>query len=390
MRERVRVWTEGVETFVLQVISDQRRGKRAVVVRAVLFLFSRLFGLAVKTRRFLYNMRILRDSTLGVQVIAIGNLTVGGTGKTPVVEKFARELQDQGRTVAILSRGYRSKPPPLHKRMMNKLLFREDSTPPRVVSDGKSLLLDSETAGDEPYMLASNLKDVVVLVDKDRVKSGRYAIEKFGCDTLLLDDGFQYWKLRGRRRDIVLIDCQQPFGNQRLLPRGTLREPPSHLARANTIFITKCNGNAATLHSQLAQYNPSASIIECIHHPLYFEDIFTGKRLGLDYVKNHKVAALSGIAQPESFEESLGKLGADLVYSKRFADHHRFTQQEVLNVINRSKKRQATAIITTQKDAVRFPKIDRRDLPIYFMRVEIKIISGASDFHDCVRQICFR
>jgi len=94
---------------------------------------------------------------------------------------------------------------------------------PRVVSDGKSLLLDSETAGDEPYMLASNLKDVVVLVDKDRVKSGRYAIEKFGCDTLLLDDGFQYWKLRGRRQDIVLIDRQQPFGNERLLPRGTLR-----------------------------------------------------------------------------------------------------------------------------------------------------------------------
>ena len=114
-----------------------------------------------------------------------------------------------------------------------------------MVSDGKSLLLDSETAGDEPYMLASNLKDVVVLVDKDRVKSGRYAIEKFGCDTLLLDDGFQYWKLRGRRQDIVLIDCQQPFGNKHLLPRGTLREPPSHLARATTIFITKSDGDTA-------------------------------------------------------------------------------------------------------------------------------------------------
>ena len=120
------------------------------------------------------------------------------------------------------------------------------------MSDGKSLLLDSETAGDEPYMLASNLKDVVVLVDKDRVKSGRYAIEKFGCDTLLLDDGFQYWKLRGRRQDIVLIDCQQPFGNEHLLPRGTLREPPSHLARASTIFITKSDGNTAELRKRIA------------------------------------------------------------------------------------------------------------------------------------------
>ena len=251
-------------------------------------------------------------------------------------------------------------------------------------------LLDSETAGDEPYMLASNLKDVIVLVDKDRVKSGRYAIEKFGCDTLLLDDGFQYWRLRGRRMDVVLIDCQQPFGNQHLLPRGTLREPPSHLARANTVFITKSEGDLSELRRRIAVFNPAARIVECVHHPLYFEDVFTGDRFGLEALQGRKIATLSGIAQPESFERSLTNLGAEMVYSRRFADHHRFSQQEILNVINRSKKKQAEVIITTQKDAVRFPKIDRRDLPIYFMRVEIKIISGAKDFQDCVRQICFR
>jgi len=239
-------------------------------------------------------------------------------------------------------------------------------------------------------MLASNLKDVVVLVDKDRVKSGRYAIEKFGCDTLLLDDGFQYWKLRGRRLDIVLIDRQQPFGNERLLPRGTLREPPSHLARASTIFITKSDGDTEELRRRIAQFNPTAGIIECIHHPLYLEDVFTGQRLELDFLKARRVASLSGIAQPESFEQSLVTLGAELVYARKFADHHRFTQLEVIKVINRSKKKLAEAIITTQKDAVRFPKIDRRDLPIYFMRVEIKILSGANDFQDCVRKICFR
>ena len=390
MREQLRIWTETVETFVLEVITGQRRDKKAAVMRLGLFTLSKVFYVAVKVRRFLYDVRLLRDYTIGIQVIAIGNLTVGGTGKTPVVEKFARELQEQGRTVAILSRGYRSKPPPLLKRLTDKLLLREDRTPPRVVSDGKSLLLDSETAGDEPYMLASNLKDVVVLVDKDRVKAGRYAIEKYGCDTLLLDDGFQYWKLAGRRRDIVLVDCQQPFGNEHLLPRGTLREPPSHLARANTIFITKCNGNVSRLRSRITQLNPAAGIIECVHYPLYFEDVFTGERKGLDLIKGKKVAAFSGIAQPESFEQNLIEQGAELVYSKRFADHHRFTQQEVLNAVNRSKKRQAEVIITTQKDAVRFPKIDRRDLPIYFMRVEIKILSGAKDFQDCVRQICFR
>jgi tetraacyldisaccharide 4'-kinase len=390
MRETIRAWTEVVETFVLAVIFDERRGKREAILRSVLLVLSKVFGLAVKVRQFLYSVRILRDTTLGVQVIAIGNITAGGTGKTPVVEKFARELQDQGRHVAILSRGYRSKPPPLGQRMINKLLLREDHTPPRVVSDGKSLLLDSETAGDEPHMLASNLQDVVVLVDKDRVKAGRYATEVLGCDTLLLDDGFQYWKLRGRRLDVVLIDCQQPFGNEHMLPRGTLREPPSHLARASTIFITKSAGDTSALRARIARYNPTAPIIECVHHPLYFEDVFTGERHDLSLVRDKKVATLSGIAQPESFEGSLGKLGAELVYSKRFADHHRFTQQEILNAINRGKKRQASLIITTQKDAVRMPKLNRRDLPIYFIRVEIKILSGANDFQDVVRRICFR
>jgi tetraacyldisaccharide 4'-kinase len=390
MPETLRNWIEDAETFVLEVIFEQRKGKRAALLCTTLLGLSKVFTLLVKLRLFLYNVRIFRDATLGVQVIAVGNLTVGGTGKTPVVEKFARELQDAGRKVAILSRGYRSNPGPLAPRLLNKLLLREDTTPPRVVSDGHSLLLDSETAGDEPFMLASNLKDVVVLVDKDRVKAGRYAIEKFGCDTLLLDDGFQYWKLRGRRRDIVLVDCQQPFGNEFLLPRGTLREPHGHLARANTIFLTKSDGNTASLRARIAKHNPAAGIIECVHHPLYIEDVFTGDREGLEFVRGKKVAALSGIAQPESFERSLQALGAELVYQKRFADHHRFTQQELLNVINRAKKRQAEIIVTTQKDAVRFPKLDRRDLPICFMRVEIKILAGAKDFQDCVRQICFK
>ena len=294
MRENLRAWAETIETFVLEVIFEERHDFKARLMRGFLFGGSKLFQGAVKVRRWLYNVRILRDKTLGVQVIAIGNLTVGGTGKTPVVEKFARELQSAGRKVAILSRGYRSKPAPIHTRFLNKILLREDHTPPRIVSDGKSLLLDSELAGDEPYMLASNLKDVVVLVDKDRVKSGRYAIEKYGCDTLLLDDGFQYWDLRGRRHDVVLIDRQQPFGNEHLLPRGTLREPPSHLARAHTIFITKSDGKTAELRERIAKLNATAAVIECVHQPLYFEDVFTGERKGLELLAGIRAVAAGG------------------------------------------------------------------------------------------------
>src|SRR5262245_40941723 len=130
MREKFRVWFENFVTFGLEVILEERPGTRATLLRTVLLGCSKVFAVAIKFRRFLYNVRILRDATLGVQVIAIGNLTAGGTGKTPVVEKFARELRDEGRNVAILSRGYRSKPSPLHERLMNKLLLREDTTPP--------------------------------------------------------------------------------------------------------------------------------------------------------------------------------------------------------------------------------------------------------------------
>ena len=391
MRESIRAWQEQFETFALEVIFGERHGKKAAILRLFLYGLSKVFLTIVKGRRWLYEARIIRDHPLGVQIITVGNLTVGGTGKTPVVEKFARVLTDQGRKVAVLSRGYRSKPPPMTQRLRNIFLFNEEITPPRVVSDGKNLLLNSDDAGDEPFMLASNLKDVVILTEKDRVKSGRYAIEQFGCDTLLLDDGFQYWKLSGRRHDIVLVDAQQPFGNEQLLPRGTLREPPEHIQRANTIFITKSDGNSNSLRARIRKHNPNAGIIECVHWPLFFEDVFNPEqREDIGWLKGKKVATLSGIAQPESFEQSLVQQGAELVYAKRFADHHRFNQQEVLNTINRAKKRRAEVIITTQKDAVRFPKIDRRDLPIYFMRVEIKILNGAKDFSECVRKICFR
>ena len=397
MRERWRQFTEQAEQWLLGVIFQEKPGRGAALVRFLLLALSQLFALAVKLRRVLYNTRILRDATLGIQVIAVGNLTVGGTGKTPVVEKFARALQDQGRRVAILSRGYRSRPKPLAERLVDKLFLREDTTPPRIVSDGQSLLLDSETSGDEPYMLAANLKDVVVLVDKDRVKAGRFAIEKLGCDTLLLDDGFQYWKLRGRRTDVVLVDSQQPWGNGFLLPRGTLREPPSHLQRADVVFLTKVSRGTPErdqrineLRARIAQLNSKADIIECEHHPLYFEDVFSGDRYGLSDLRGRKVASLTGIAQPESFEQKLEEIGAEVVLTRRFADHHRFSQQEVLNAINRGKKRRAELLVTTQKDAVRFPKLDRRDLPVWFMRVEINITAGASNFDDCVRRICFK
>jgi tetraacyldisaccharide 4'-kinase len=380
--------SERLEQFAIDVILERRHGVRASMLRWVLRALSHVYERLVQLRLFLYRKRILRERTLGCLVISIGNLTVGGTGKTPIVEKFARALQDGGRRVAILSRGYKSVPQPAPTMKRFGIFKQKIGGPPRIVSDGKSLLLDSLTAGDEPYMLANNLKDVIVLVDKDRVKAGLYAIKELGADTLLLDDGLQYLHLK-HRLDIVLIDRQAPFGNEYLLPRGTLREPPRNLRRASYIFITKSTGEPNDeLIERIRRYNRTAEIIECAHKPLHLQNVFTGERLPLERLRDTYIGAISGIAAPESFEDGLTKLGARIELSKRYTDHHRYTEAELQNFVNRCIRRDLAMIVTTEKDAVRFPRLPKPEVPIYFLRVEIEILSGHETWEHCVARIC--
>jgi tetraacyldisaccharide 4'-kinase len=377
-----------VERFAVDVILERRWGFRAGAFRFFLFLLSGLYRLGVRFRLWWYDTRLGSVHALGCLVISVGNLTVGGTGKTPVVELFARELTKRGRKVAILSRGYKSQPAPFPQQLLDKFRSIEHRHPPRVVSDGRSLLLDSDMAGDEPFMLASNLKDVLVLVDKDRVKSGLHAIRKYGADTLLLDDGLQFLRLK-ERIDIVLVDCEAPFANRHLLPRGLLREPPEQLCRAHIIFITKCDGrDLSELKAELRRYNGHAEFVECAHKPIHLEEISTHEIKPLEFLQELRVGAISGIARPESFETALRKLGADIIFTRRFADHHRFSEGEIGRMFDRSKTRGARAIITTEKDIVRFPRLTKRPLPVYFLRVEIEIIRGHDAFARCADRLC--
>ena len=378
---------ENLEQFGIDVVLERRHGFRAGILRGILYALSFIYERLVQLRLYLYRKRVFRERALGCLVISIGNLTVGGTGKTPIVEKFARALQSGGRRVAILSRGYKSVP---RKRSWLDRIKKKDVDPPRVVSDGKSLLLDSLTAGDEPYMLAHNLRDVIVLVDKDRVKSGRFAIDKWNIDTLLLDDGLQYLHLK-HRLDMVLVDRQAPFGNEFLLPRGTLRESPRNLRRASYIFITKNTGEPNNaLIQRIRHFNRTAEIIECAHKPLYLQNVYTGERLPLERMRDAFIGSLCGIAVPESFEGGLKALGAHVDLAKQYIDHHYYTEAELRSFIGRCIRRDLAMIVTTEKDAVRMPRLPEADVkvPIYFLRVEIEILSGHESWEHCVGRIC--
>ena len=383
----MRVILERFERYAVDVILERREGGRANALKFVLGGFSRLYQRVVQIRLGLYRRRILRPQELGCPVVSVGNLTVGGTGKTPVAEMLARELQRRGRRVAILSRGYKSVPRPFMQRLRNKLFRHLDLFPPRIVSDGKDVLLDSRRAGDEPHMLAKNLPGVCVLVDKDRVKSGLHALRHFESDILLLDDGLQYQRLR-HGIDVVLIDRQSPFGNERLLPRGTLREPPANLSRASYIIVTKSGPEPdEVLLARLRTLNRTAAIIECSHAPRHWEDLKTGVKFPLGHLRGRHVGALSGIARPESFEEGVRQLGAVVEVSKAFADHHRFTKKEILRFLEWCDRRSLDALVTTEKDAVRFPDIDQPQVPMLFLRVEIEILRGGSHWEELLARL---
>ncbi len=378
-----------LEQWGADVIFGRARGFRAAMMRFLMSWLSWIFRALVQCRIMLYRKGWKPQEYLGAQVVAIGNLTVGGTGKTPVVELLAKSLRDRGRKVVILSRGYKSK-----KLDRAQKWTGADGKPvpaermPRVVSTGTALLLDSKFAGDEPFMLARNLDGVAVIVDKDRVKGGRFAVGELKAETLLLDDGMQYLDL-AHSLDITLIDSRSPFGTGSLLPRGTLREPPRNLRRASYILITKCDGSPNTeLIARIRKYNAVAEIIECAHEPVHLENLYTREWEELPFLEGKWVGAISAIAVPESFERSLTALGAKVEIKRRFSDHHRFNRRDIDDFMQRCVERDMELIVTTEKDAVRFPRPTEINVPIYFLRIEVRILTGQEAWDGMVERLC--
>jgi len=352
-----------VKEYYLSILSGQQRGIIAAIVKSTLSAFTLPYLAVLNTRNTLYKKGIVRSSRLPVKVISIGNITTGGTGKTPLVEFSVKYLSGSGRKVAVLSRGYGG----------------DNSS-----QEGDGMV------NDECLTLIENLQDVPVLAGRDRVKSGEKAINDFGVDCVVLDDGFQHLRLK-RDLDVVVIDALNPFGGENLIPRGSLREPLQNLERADLFIISHCDqGNEQIIRSiykKLDQINHSASVCESIHRPVHFDTIADGSILELEWLKGKRVYALSAIGNPESFSNTLKGLGADLIKHRVFQDHHVYTEEEIEDVISAAQLLGADAIVVTQKDIVKIRKMNIKNANILSLRIEIEITRGVDLYKAAIDRV---
>lgn len=373
-RERIKATDklENLQTYFFRMIHDG--GPKGFGVKCFVMLlqvFAYIYGALLNLKLAGYEYGVFSRKRLDCYVISLGNITVGGTGKTPTAQRLARAIRDMGYKVVILNRGYRAK-------WQGEI---------GIVSDGVHLKMDAPAAGDEAFMLAKHLPKVPVLIGPERAKTGQYAVEHFGAQVVILDDGYQHWQLE-RDLDVVLIDAVNVFGNGHILPRGTLREPLSHLKRADVCLLTKVDqaerGSIAYIRQKIAEYGNNPIVMESIHQPQACVELsewvknIASEGMSVEVIRGRRVIALSAIGNPASFEQTLANAGADVIESFRFPDHHEYTPEEIEDAIEQAVRQGAEAIATTEKDAVKLPKLQEssKRLPVYVVTVEVVMQDG--------------
>ena len=371
------------QTYFIDLVHDKEvHGVARRLIMGVFYAFSLIYEQLVNLKLAMYRWGWFKKEQLPCFVISLGNVTVGGTGKTPTAQHLARAIHAMGYRAAILNRGYRAK-------------WRGAVG---IVSDGHALKMDAETAGDEAFMLAKHLPDVPVLIGPHRAVTGRYAIEHFGAQVAILDDGYQHWQLE-RDMDILLVDAVNVFGNGYLLPRGTLREPLSHINRADVCLMTKVDqaapGAIEYIWETFRSYNQDGLIMESIHQPRqfvrlsdWFEDIAAGG-VPVTEMEGRKVLAVSAIGNPASFEQTLADLGVEMVESMRYPDHHDYGERDMAEVLYRAETLGVEAIVITEKDAVKVPGDVVRAkwrIPMYVLSVEVTLQKGQEVFFETLKE----
>ena len=331
-----------------------------ILTRTAFSIPAKLYEFGVRTRIALYESGYLDGAVLSRPVISVGNLTVGGTGKTPLVAFLAGYLRDEGHEVAILSRGYRRK---------GKGLVE--------VSDGDTVLATPEDAGDEPFLLARSCDGVRVVVNDDRARAGRWVESERSATVFLLDDGYQHLRLR-RDLNLVLLDAGDIAGLGGMVPFGRLREPLTSLRRADAIIVTRADEpfDQGALHEVVSRYSRERTPVFYAYH-----DVTGFRRLDAEEemrsptgFARQSVGVLSGIGRPERFVADLEHLGMKVVFQHFFEDHHRYSESDVRTFIDRARDAGAEAVLMTEKDAVNSPSecIQRAGIPVYAAVIEFK------------------
>ncbi|RMG06054.1 MAG: tetraacyldisaccharide 4'-kinase [Acidobacteria bacterium] len=324
-------------------------------------IISYLYAFGVHLRLMLYGKNILRSHSLGKPTIAIGNLTAGGTGKTPLTIFIAKELAKRRLKICILTRGYGRKEP------QNMLL---------VSSEGKIMLYDVESSGDEPLEMAERLKgdsNVSIIADANRIRAARWAIEKLNPDVFILDDAFQHLQVK-RDVNLLLIDSTNPFGNMQLLPAGILREPLSSITRADAVLLTKENLSSQekldSLKNMIKDIHPTAKVFSAKIYPLDVVHL-NNKIEAIDEIKANKTLAFCAIANPDAFFQLLKAENFKICATKVFPDHYRYSQEDVSRIETLAMQKGANLLITTPKDAVKLRKLNF-SLPCTVLMTELK------------------
>jgi tetraacyldisaccharide 4'-kinase len=350
-----------LEAFVLHATQAASPSGTERIARGALAVVSLVFGAAVRLRNAGYDCGLLPVHRLPCRVVSVGNLTVGGTGKTPTVMTIAAALHTAGARVCIVLRGYRGA-----------------GTGARVVSDGRNVRLSWREAGDEAVLMARRLPGVPVVVGADRVAAGRLAIAEFHPEAILLDDGFQHRRIH-RDGNLVLVDATDPFGGEWLLPRGRLREPVRGLRRADAILVTRAD-QATDLEAvvrRLAVAAPGRPIARGTFQACRLYELGSGREHAVAAIRGKRVLAVSGIANPRGFHRTLERLGAVLVEHVAFRDHHPFESTDRRRIAGAAQASGAEWIVTTEKDAVRWAPGDPDGMPILVLGVALDVGEGA-------------
>jgi len=330
-----------------------------------LVLLSQIYLAVIRCRQMAYRLGLRPVAKLPCRVICVGNLTVGGTGKTPTVELVCRTLQHIGEQVGIISRGYGRHTFPASQKSSDVL----------VVSDGRRVCAPVQAAGDEPMMLARRLSGVPVVVGKSRLRAGQEALRRFSLKTLVLDDGFQHLHL-ARDVNILVLDGRKPFGNGHCLPAGSLREPPQALMRADLILVTRTSTqeDRQRVEREIRRYNSKAPVIFGNHKPRDLMSLQTDQTLPLSTLAGKSVVALCGIADPGAFLATLRSLSAEIAEAIAFADHHWYSAAELRQASKRVLATKSWGLVTTEKDAVRMQP-QWLQCPAWMLRVDMVLMA---------------